>query len=142
MRIAIVAVGKLKDHSTRALADDYLTRIRHFVRCDEIQARDDGALRRAVPGGATVVALEVNGEQLTSRELARRVERWGRSGKGDIAFVIGGAEGIPADLSKEADVRLSLSSFTLPHRLARVVLLEQIYRALTIIRHTPYAREE
>jgi 23S rRNA (pseudouridine1915-N3)-methyltransferase len=142
VRIRVVAVGKLKDQAARMLADDYLGRIRHFIRCDEVQVRDDNALRRAVPREATIVALEVDGDQIDSRELARRVERWGRTGKGDIAFVIGGAEGIPADLSREANVRLGLSSLTLPHRLARVVLLEQIYRALTIIRNTPYARED
>jgi 23S rRNA (pseudouridine1915-N3)-methyltransferase len=87
------------------------------------------------------VALEVNGEQLTSPKLAERVEEWSRRGKGVIAFYIGGAEGIPADVSARADYRLSLSKLTLPHRLARVLLAEQLYRAMTILRGEPYARE-
>ncbi|HEY4106535.1 MAG TPA: 23S rRNA (pseudouridine(1915)-N(3))-methyltransferase RlmH, partial [Polyangiaceae bacterium] len=78
----------------------------------------------------------------TSSEFSVRLERWGSRGKGVVAFVIGGAEGIPRDLSARADLRLSLSSFTMPHRLARVVLLEQLYRAMTLQRGEPYAREE
>jgi 23S rRNA (pseudouridine1915-N3)-methyltransferase len=73
--------------------------------------------------------------------LAKRVERWSSRGKGIVAFVIGGADGIPADLLSRADARLSLSTLTLPHRLARVVLAEQLYRAMTILRGEPYARE-
>ncbi|HEX5100948.1 MAG TPA: 23S rRNA (pseudouridine(1915)-N(3))-methyltransferase RlmH, partial [Polyangiaceae bacterium] len=76
------------------------------------------------------------------RELAARLERWGRRGKGDVAFVLGGAEGIPKALLDGAHARLSLSSLTLPHRLARVLLFEQIYRAFTILRGEPYARED
>ncbi len=70
------------------------------------------------------------------------MERWTSRGKGSVAFVIGGAEGIPSELSKKADARLSLSRLTLPHRLARVVLLEQLYRSLSILRGEPYARED
>jgi 23S rRNA (pseudouridine1915-N3)-methyltransferase len=87
------------------------------------------------------VALEVDGEAVTSTELSKRVERWSSTGKGVVAFVIGGAEGIPKDLSRSAVARLSLSKLTLPHRLARVLLLEQLYRALSILRGEPYARE-
>jgi len=92
--------------------------------------------------GAFVVAMEVDGERLTSVELSQRLERWGARGKGLVAFLIGGAEGIPNALSARADLRLSLSSFTFPHRLARVMLLEQLYRSMTLQRGEPYAREE
>ena len=142
MRVVVVAIGKLKHQATRALADDYIQRIRRFCRCDEVEVRDGSSLPRALPGGAHVVAMEVAGERLSSREFARRVERWGSSEKGTIAFVIGGAEGIPPEVSRLATTRLSLSTLTLPHRLARVLLLEQIYRAFTIVRGTPYARED
>jgi 23S rRNA (pseudouridine1915-N3)-methyltransferase len=142
VRIVVVAVGKLKHQSTRALADDYLRRIRRFCRCDEVEVRDEGALQRALPDEAHVVAMEVAGERLSSREFACRIERWGSTQKGTIAFVIGGADGIPPEVSRCAATRLSLSSLTLPHRLARVLLLEQIYRAFTIVRGTPYARED
>ena len=137
----IGAVGKLKDKSIRSIADDYLYRIRRFVRCDEVESRDINALLRYLPTDCHRVALEVDGETLDSRQLSRRLEEWGSTGKGTVAFVIGGAEGIPKAVSQRAHTRLSLSRLTLPHRLARIVLLEQVYRAFTIIRGTPYARE-
>lgn len=141
MKLVIVAAGKLKEREVRAIADDYLARIRRFVKCDEIEVKAAKDLPSAVPPGAYLVALEVDGEALTSTELSRRVERWGSTGKGVVAFVIGGAEGIPKGLSSAAQARLSLSTLTLPHRLARVLLLEQLYRSLSILRGEPYARE-
>jgi 23S rRNA (pseudouridine1915-N3)-methyltransferase len=142
LRLIVVAVGKLKDRGLRAVADDYLTRIRRVVRCEEIEVRDDPALARVLPAGAFSVALEVDGETLSSEAFARRLETWASRGKGEIIFLIGGADGIPEAVSRSADMRLSLSHFTLPHRLARVVLLEQLYRALSILRGEPYARED
>lgn len=141
MRLAVIAVGKLKEPAFRALADDYLGRVRRYVRADEIEVKDAAALGRAVPDEALVVALEVGGERLTSEVFAKKLEQWGSRGKGSVAFLIGGADGIPAELSRAAAVRLSLSSMTLPHRLARVVLLEQLYRGLSILKGEPYARE-
>ena len=141
MKLVVVAAGKLKEREVRAIADDYLGRIRRFVKCDEIEVKAAKDLAAGVPAGALVVALEVDGDAVTSTELSRRVERWGSTGKGVVAFVIGGAEGIPRALSSSAHARLSLSKLTLPHRLARVLLLEQLYRALSILRGEPYARE-
>ena len=142
MRLVVVAVGKLKERAFRDLGDDYLGRIRRYARCDELEVRDGAALEKAVPADALSVALEVRGDALTSEALAKRLEQWGSRGKGVVAFLIGGADGIPEATSKRADVRLSLSSLTLPHRLARVVLYEQLYRAFSILRGEPYAREE
>jgi 23S rRNA (pseudouridine1915-N3)-methyltransferase len=141
LKFVVVAVGKIRDAPMRAAADDYLGRVRRYVACEEREAKSDEQLERLAPEGALRIALEVHGEQLSSPELARRVDEWGRRGKGVIAFFIGGAEGIPEDFSRRADVRLSLSKLTLPHRLARVVLAEQLYRAMTILRGEPYARE-
>lgn len=141
MKLSVVAVGKLKGTELRAVADDYFARLRRYVPCDEREVRESGELEGAIPKGALVVALEVNGEALSSTDLARRVEQWGRRGKGVVAFLIGAADGIPPALSARADVRLSLSPLTLPHRLARVLLAEQLYRAMTILRGEPYARE-
>lgn len=141
MRFVVIAAGKLKQRELRVLADDYLGRIRHYAKCDELEVRSAAELASAVPSGALLVALEVDGESVTSSELAKRVERWTSTGKGLVAFVIGAAEGIPQSLSRSAAARLSLSRLTLPHRLARVVLLEQLYRSLTILRGEPYARE-
>lgn len=142
MKIVLVVSGKIKDRDLRSVADDYLSRLRRYVRCDEVEVKTDAALVKAVPDGAVRVALEVNGDELTSAAFARRLEGWLSRGKGEVAFIIGGAEGIPEELSKRAEHRLSLSPMTLPHRLARVVLLEQLYRAFTILRGEPYARED
>jgi len=141
VRLVIAAAGRLKERELRALCDDYLGRIRRYVRCDEIEAKAAAELEGALPDGALRVALEVTGDAVTSTELSRRLERWGSTGKGIVAFVIGDADGIPPELSRKAHARLSLSPLTLPHRLARLILLEQLYRALTIQRGEPYARE-
>jgi 23S rRNA (pseudouridine1915-N3)-methyltransferase len=141
VKLVILAVGKLKDAETRALADDYMGRLRRYTACEEREVKAASDLEGAIPKGALVVALEVHGDAVTSPELARRVESWASRGKGIVAFVIGGAEGIPKALSTKAEARLSLSKLTLPHRLARVFLAEQLYRAMTILRGEPYARE-
>ena len=83
----------------------------------------------------------MDGETPSRAELAQKLEAWGSRGKGVVAFLIGGADGIPRSVSQAAEVRLSLSHLTLPHRLARVVLLEQLYRGMSILRGEPYARE-
>jgi 23S rRNA (pseudouridine1915-N3)-methyltransferase len=142
MPIVVVAHGKLKDRGLRALVDDYLARMRRYGRVDEIEVKTDEALVRAVPPGAMVIALEVDGAALSSPELAQKLGQWLSQGKGSLAFVIGGAEGLPAPLSSGAAFRLSLSALTLPHRLARLLLVEQLYRAFTILKGEPYARED
>lgn len=141
MKISVFAVGKMREPAVRALADDYWGRLRRYLKADEVELKDDAALERAVPKEAVLVALEVWGRGLSSEEFATRLEGWGRTGKGHVAFLIGGAEGIPQALSARADFHLSLSTMTLPHRLARILLLEQLYRAMTILRGEPYARE-
>lgn len=140
MKLVVVAAGKLRGPE-RALADEYLTRTRRYVGCDEREVKDSVDLARSIPKGAVVVTLEPGGDAPTSTELAKRIERWASRDKGVVVFVIGGATGIPADLVSRADARLSLSTLTLPHRLARVILAEQLYRAMTILRGEPYARE-
>jgi 23S rRNA (pseudouridine1915-N3)-methyltransferase len=141
-RLFVIAVGKLKDRAVREAADDYLARLRRYLRADELEVKSGAALDKSIPPGALVVALEVSGRALSSPAFARALEGWLARGKGEVAFLIGGAEGIPEPVSRRADVRLSLSPMTLPHRLARVLLLEQLYRAMTILRGEPYAREE
>jgi len=142
VKLLVIAEGRIKERELRAVASDYLARLNRYAKCDEIETKDASGLAKAIPEGAFVVALEVDGEQLTSTQLSQRVERWGARGKGLVAFVIGGAEGIPSALSARADARLSLSRLTFPHRLARVMLLEQLYRSMTLLRGEPYARED
>lgn len=142
MKLQIAAHGKLKDKGLRSLCDDYVARIRRYVRYEELELKDNSGFSRLLSDDAIVVALEVDGEQLTSSQLSRQLERWLAQGKGAITFAIGGAEGLPPDFSAKAQHRLSLSRLTLPHRLARLLLLEQLYRAFSIARGEPYARED
>lgn len=144
MKIVIAAVGRVKDRALRAAIDEYLGRVRRYVACEEVELADGPAdkVRAAfakVTAGATVIALEVGGRSLTSEVFARELERSGSRGKGVVVFLIGGADGIPAETSRAANDRLSLSALTFPHRLARLVLVEQVYRAMTILRGEPYA---
>lgn len=142
MKFILVCSGKLKSRSLRELCDDYLKRIRRMVRIDEREVSDDRALAKSIPDGAQLVTLEVHGRTLSSEAFARQIEAWASTGKGDICFVIGGAEGLPSEVKARSSFELSLSPLTLPHRLARLILLEQIYRGLTILRGEPYARED
>jgi len=142
VKIVILAEGKLKDRGLRALVDEYLSRVRRHARCEEVEVKDSAALERAVPADCVLVALEVDGEALTSTGFSERLARWTSQGKGVVAFLIGGANGLPSALSKKAHHRISLSAMTLPHRLARLVLSEQLYRAISIQRGEPYARED
>jgi 23S rRNA (pseudouridine1915-N3)-methyltransferase len=138
VKIVVLAVGKLRDRHVTALCDDYLARARRHLPVEVIEPEDDAALARRWPAGGEVIALEPGGVSWTTEELAQQIERRMTHGTRGLTFVIGGADGIPAALVKRADLRLSLSAMTLPHRLARLVLCEQIYRALTIIRGEPY----
>ena len=144
MRLRIVAVGKLKDRELRAVLDDYYRRIGRYVKVEETEVRDGKEsdvverLKRLVTPRARVVALEVNGKALSSRELATWLDGAAIEGVQSLVFLIGGAYGLPKQVSEAAHLRLSLSAMTLPHRLARVVLVEQIYRAYTIIAGEPY----
>jgi 23S rRNA (pseudouridine1915-N3)-methyltransferase len=141
VKFVVVAEGKLKDQALRGWVDEYKKRIQRHAAVQEIEARNSQDLARKVPGSTCVVALEVDGETFTSVRFAEQIARWLDRGRGSICFVIGGAEGIPEELSRAAEARVSLSAMTLPHRLARVVLFEQLYRAITIQRGEPYARE-
>ena len=140
MKIRVLAVGKLKEAHYRDAVDEYLGRLRHYANIEEIEVRDDAALRKAIRGsrdGAHVIALTIDGKPRSSEELAARIEELaGRVH--ELAFLIGGADGIPADVAAAAQEKLSLSRMTLPHRLARLVLVEQLYRAMTIRKGEPY----
>jgi 23S rRNA (pseudouridine1915-N3)-methyltransferase len=144
MRIAIIAVGKVKQSGLRIELDDYLGRIRRYATCDEVELKDGNErellerFERAIPARATVVALEVLGLAHDSQGLARFIGGQ-QEASGTVAFLVGGAYGLPSAVSKRADARFSLSKLTLPHRLARLVLAEQLYRAFTILRNEPYS---
>ena len=121
-----------------ALCDEYVQRARRHVPVEIVEVEDDAALARRLPARAELIALEPGGDAWTTEELARHLERSMVHGSQAIAFLIGGALGLPKEVVARSARRLSLSTLTLPHRLARVVLCEQIYRAMTIIRGEPY----
>jgi 23S rRNA (pseudouridine1915-N3)-methyltransferase len=138
VKIVLLAVGKLRDRHVTALVDDYLTRARRHLPVEVVEVEDDQALARRWPAEGETIALEPDGETWTTEVFAAQLERRMTRGTRTLTFVIGGADGIPAALSARAALQLSLSAMTLPHRLARLMLCEQIYRALTIIRGEPY----
>ncbi len=145
MRIAIIAVGKVKQPGLRAEIDDYLARIGRYARCREIELKDgserelEERFRRAIGDRTRTIALEVEGVSWTSQRFARFVGQCEGEGVGTIAVLVGGAYGLPRAISNQADLKLSLSPMTVPHRLARLVAVEQIYRSFTILRNEPYS---
>src|SRR5262249_36915554 len=120
----------MRDRHMAVLCDDYLERARRHVVVDVVEVEDDAGLRRRLPTGGAIVALEVDGLRWTTEDLAKYVGDQMLHGARSVAFLIGGADGLPRDVVARATQRLSLSTLTLPHHLARVVLCEQIYRAL------------
>ena len=145
MRIRLIAVGKVKERGLRDAVDDYLGRIGRYAKVREVELKDgpvaevEARFRKAIPDDrARVVALEVDGKSWSSQRFADYLVDTQNRGVQTLCFLIGGADGLPPALSAEADLRLSLSAMTLPHRLARLFLAEQIYRGFTILRGEPY----
>jgi 23S rRNA (pseudouridine1915-N3)-methyltransferase len=138
LKIVVLAVGKLRDRHLTALCDDYVARARRHLTIEVVEVEDDAALQRKWPAQGETIALDVRGESWSTERVADHLRDRMLHGGRAITFAIGGADGLPAALLARASARLSLSAMTLPHRLARLVLLEQIYRALTIIRGEPY----
>ncbi len=139
MKITVLAVGKLRDAWVREGCDEYAKRIARHQPLDVVEVKDAAQLASRVPPRARLVVLDERGREPTSAELAARVAAW-QAGALPVALVVGGADGLPADLVARADEKLALSRLTLPHRLARLLLLEQLYRALSILRGEPYHR--
>jgi len=145
MRIRLIAVGKVKERGLRDAVDDYLGRTKRYAKVKEVELKDGSAdevekrFRKAIPDERSrVVALEVGGKSWSSQRLAKFMGETQNRGVQTLCFLIGGADGLPPAVSAEADLQLSLSAMTLPHRLARLFLAEQIYRAFTILRNEPY----
>ena len=146
-------VGKTRDEHLRALVDEYLKRLKRFARCEVTEVRESGARKleagiedegRRILGGlhsdALVVLLDLEGREWSSHELAVQIEKWQTESAKEVAFVIGGHWGVSRELYERAKVRWSLSRLTLTHEMARVLLVEQIYRAYTIMHGLPYQK--
>lgn len=159
MRVQICAVGRLKSGPEKLLLDDYLSRLdaagrgigitampvaeveekrRHEGA--ELMEREAALLTTAIPKGALLVALDERGRVETSEAFAKRLGNWRDTGASDIAFVIGGANGLAPSLRENAAHIMAFGAMTWPHMLARVMLAEQLYRAVTILSGHPYHR--
>lgn len=150
MKFRFIWVGKTKDPSYRTLQENYLGRLSHFVKTEVVEVRDATAGDTKEIEGNRIIEklnqttfvclLDVAGKQISSHEVAARIEGWQNSGVKDVSFVIGGADGISGRVAERANYTLSLSFLTFTHEMARVVLLEQLYRAFTIIKGYPYQK--
>ena len=155
MRVHVCAVGRLRAGPERTLVDDYLQRFDRTGRAlglgpaheHEMEDKRGGGmaaeaviLERAIPTGALIVTLDERGRQMSSPDLAGLLAKWRDRGRQDVAFVIGGADGIDPTLQARADESLSFGRMVWPHMLVRVMLAEQLYRAAQILAGTPYHR--
>jgi 23S rRNA (pseudouridine1915-N3)-methyltransferase len=140
VKILVRAVGKMRDKRMQSLCDEYVERARRHVPVEVEEVADDEGLLRGLPVGAEIIALEPGGQAWDTAQLTKHIEKRMVQGARAVVFLIGGADGLSAGAVAQAERRLSLSPFTLPHRLARVILCEQIYRAISLIRGEPYSR--
>lgn len=168
VHISVVAVGRVKDPGYNLAQEEYVKRLQRYARLEIVEVDDEPVpsgrrpseregvklregerLLRRLPPNSLSVALDSRGRQFTSEEFAAwlgRIQRVpagclpqrARRGQGDLTFLLGGTLGLPPMLLDRACLSLSLSSFTFPHQLARVILLEQLYRAFRILRQEPY----
>ena len=152
MRVTIAAVGRDRSGPTRDLFEEYCRRCPWPIRLLEIPPRTTGPPERrraeeaerlsgAVPRDATVIALDESGRSLTSRAFATRLAAWQGQGCSGLAFLVGGPDGLDPMLIERAHLVLALGRMTWPHRLVRVLLAEQLYRAATILAGHPYHRD-
>ena len=159
MRILVAAIGKLKRGAESDLSERYRERAAKsgrgiglrsldIVEIAESRAREAQrrmleesiALANFIPKGAATVLLDPHGEAVDSNSFAKRLRGWNDGGR-DAAFVIGGPDGLAPTLSENADLHLAFGALTWPHQLVRIMLLEQIYRAVTILSGHPYHRD-
>ncbi len=147
MKLHFLWVGKTRNPHYLALQQDYSKRLSHFVNTGFSEVREgpdkqtEGKrLLEKVNHSPIVCLLDVTGKSLSSHDLAQQIERWQNASTREITFVIGGADGVSSEVADRADVRVSLSFLTLTHEMARVVLVEQLYRAFTIIKGFPYQK--
>jgi 23S rRNA (pseudouridine1915-N3)-methyltransferase len=155
MHIRIVAVGRIKEPGFVLAQDEYAKRLLRYTRLEIIEVDDEPVpsgdqerqavkiregerLQRRVPQGCLLVAMDSMGAQFTSEAFAAWLGQQQMTGRGNLVFMLGGTLGLPPTMLAQAYLRLSLSAFTFPHQLARVVLMEQLYRSFRILRQEPY----
>lgn len=157
MNISIIAVGKLKEKYLKEAISEYSKRLGRYCKFEIIELQDektpDNASEREeelikekegksilskIKDNAYVIAMDLNGKQLTSVEFAKFISDCGIKGNSNLVFVIGGSLGLSQEVIKRADYKLCFSKMTFPHQLMRVIFLEQIYRSYRIINREPY----
>lgn len=157
MNIRIICVGKLKESYLRDAQKEYLKRLSRFCRIEvteideekapeaasaaqeeKVRQKEAERINKALGKNTTTIALALDGKELDSVEFAREMENFMTSGKSDLTFIIGGSTGLDGSILKNADYKLCMSKMTFPHQLARIILLEQIYRAYKIINNETY----
>ncbi|MCH8153886.1 MAG: 23S rRNA (pseudouridine(1915)-N(3))-methyltransferase RlmH [Proteobacteria bacterium] len=156
MRMTLIAVGRSKSGPPREIYDHYAGRLgrgplgalalkeveeRRPLPADDLKRREAELLLGAAPKGARIIALDERGKALSSAEFAGLLGRWRDAGVRDLAFLVGGAEGLDGSVREAAALTLSLGPMTWPHLLARALLAEQLYRAQSILTGHPYHRE-
>ena len=157
MKITVITVGKIKEKYLKDAIDEYSKRLSKYCKLEIVEVADEktpdnasevveDAIRskeaerilKYVKDDAFVITLEINGKQLSSEELAERIEKLGVQGTSHIIFIIGGSIGLGQEVLQKSNYALSFSKMTFPHQLMRVILLEQIYRSYRIINGEPY----
>lgn len=157
MKITVITVGKIKEKYLKDAIAEYSKRLSKYCKLeivevadektpdnvsdvveDAIRAKEAERILKYVKEDAFVITLEINGKQLSSEELADKVDKLGVQGTSHIIFIIGGSIGLGQDVLRKSNFALSFSKMTFPHQLMRVILLEQIYRSYRIINGEPY----
>jgi len=138
LSVRILCVGTLKEAYLRDAVKEYAKRIGGYARLTVTETKNDRELLPLLPPKAYKIALCVEGKQLSSEELAAKLEELPNRGLSEVVFVIGDSDGMGEDIKAACELRLSFSRMTFPHQLMRVILLEQIYRSMTILNHGKY----
>lgn len=138
MKIFLVAIGKLKEPWARVACDDYMGRIRPYAKIEHLEVKDEGSLHKHLKGQTWI--LDEQGKMLSSVQLASQLEDLQQFGEGTLTLILGGPDGLSADMKKKSQFLWSLSSLTFPYQMARLIVLEQVYRAFRILKGEPYHR--
>ncbi len=138
LNIEILCDGNLKEKYLRDGCAEYMKRIGAYAKISVKEVRDEKQMLASISQRAFKIALCIEGKMLDSKELADKIDSLAVSGVSDITFIIGGSDGLPEEIKAMCDLRLSFSRMTFPHQLMRMILLEQIYRAFTIINNGKY----
>lgn len=147
MKVKLFLTGKTTDKNIQALLQDYVARLKHYADFEEVilpasnKEEECANLLKRIQASDVLILLDEKGKQYTSVQFAQQLNTWMVSGKKNLVFVIGGAYGFTEAVYERADYKLSMSGFTFPHQLARLIFAEQLYRGFTILKNEKYHHE-